>query len=228
MTLPPGLYFPAPGGAAPVATILLVAPLFEEANRMRRTLALAMRALAAEGFAACLPDLPGQNDSPVATEVVDLDIWRSALAEVAAGLTGPVIVASVRGGALIDDAVIGARGWWRLAPVGGEALLRVMLRTRVAADREAGKESSIEALREAGRSATLLLAGNRLNPLMLDGLESAQPAPVAPLRSVKLGEGDGAITGTPLWLRAEPGEDATMARAMACDIAAWSRSCVAR
>src|SRR3546814_11084271 len=45
------------------ATILIVPPLFEEANRTRRTLVLAMRALAAEGFAALLPDLPGQNES---------------------------------------------------------------------------------------------------------------------------------------------------------------------
>ena len=40
-----------------------------------------------------------------------------------------------------------------------------------------------------------------------------------------LGSGDEAIAGTPLWLRAEPGEDAAMADAVAADIAAWSRTC---
>src|SRR3546814_16734741 len=48
---------------APRATIVIVPPLFEEANRTRRTLVLAMRALAADGFAAVLPDLPGPNES---------------------------------------------------------------------------------------------------------------------------------------------------------------------
>src|SRR3546814_4854209 len=54
----------SPAGA-PRTTVLFVPPLFEEANRTRRTLVLAMRALAAQGFAALLPDLPGQNESLV-------------------------------------------------------------------------------------------------------------------------------------------------------------------
>ena len=41
----------------PRATILIIPPLFEEANRTRRTLVLAMRALAADGFAAVLATL---------------------------------------------------------------------------------------------------------------------------------------------------------------------------
>ena len=36
------------------ATVLFVPPLFEEANRTRRTLALAMRALASDGFTTLL------------------------------------------------------------------------------------------------------------------------------------------------------------------------------
>ena len=58
---------------------------------------------------------------------------------------------------------------------------------------------------------------------MLAQLGSAEPQRVEPLRSVGLG-GDG-IAGTPLWLRAEPGEDAAMAAAIAADIAAWSQTC---
>ena len=122
-----------PAGA-PRATILIVPPLFDEANRMRRTLALAMRALAAEGFAAILPDLPGQNESLVALADVDLECWQDALAAVAKNIDGPIIVASVRGCALIDHRVRAA-AWWRLAPVGGASLLRTMMRARVTADR---------------------------------------------------------------------------------------------
>src|SRR3546814_309386 len=69
----------APAGP-PRATVLIVPPLFEEANRTRRTLVLAMRALAAEGLSALLPDLPGQNESPIPLVEADLTRWRVALA----------------------------------------------------------------------------------------------------------------------------------------------------
>lgn len=210
-----------PAGA-PRATIIIVPPLFEEANRMRRTLVLAMRALAADGFAAVLPDLPGQNESLLALADVDLDRWRNALAGAVSAVDGPAIVASVRGGALIDHRA-GAAAWWRLAPVGGASLLRTLLRARVAADREAGLASSIESLQDIARSEPLLLAGNALSPAMVAGLGAAEAQPVEPLRSIGLGA-DG-IAGTPLWLRAEPGEDSAMAGAIAADIAAWSRTC---
>ncbi|MBL8651309.1 MAG: hypothetical protein JNL35_13025 [Sphingopyxis sp.] len=210
-----------PAGA-PRATILIVPPLFEEANRTRHTLVLAMRALAARGFSAVMPDLPGQNESLVALEDVDLAGWQAALAEAAAIIDGPLLVASVRGGCLIDHS-IKAAGWWRLAPVGGSSLLRTLLRARASADREAGVTSALESLTETAKSEPLLLAGNRLSPAMIAQLGDAEAQPVEPLRSVALGAGG--ITGTPLWLRAEPGEDAAMAQAIAADIANWSASC---
>jgi len=206
----------------PRATILIVPPLFEEANRTRRTLVLAMRALAAEGFAGILPDLPGQNESLVPLVDVDLLRWQDAIAEIVAGISGPVIVASFRGGALIDHEAKAA-AWWRLAPVGGASLLRTLMRSRVSADREAGRTSSLESLQDEAKTAPLLLAGNRLSPAMVAQLGASETQAVEPLRSVGLGV-DG-IAGTPLWLRAEPGEDATMAEAIAADIAAWSATC---
>ena len=212
-----------PAGA-PRATVLIVPPLFEEANRTRRTLVLAMRVLAARGFAASLPDLPGQNDSLIPLEEVDLVRWQAALADIVDAVDGPVIITSLRGGALIDHEAKAA-AWWRLAPAGGASLLRTLMRARVAADREAGTESSLESLQEHAGTAALLLAGNRLSPAMMSQLGSADVRPVAPLRSLTLGSGDDAIAGTPLWLRAEPGEDRTMADAIATDIATWSRTC---
>ena len=206
----------------PRATVLIVPPLFEEANRTRRTLVLAMRALAAEGFAAMLPDLPGQNESLVPLEEIDLARWQDALAEVAAGIDGPTLVASVRGGVLIDHQVKAA-AWWRLAPVGGVSLLRTLMRARVSADREAGLTSSLESLQEEAKAQPLLVAGNRLSPEMVAQLGTSEAQAVEPLRNVGLGA-DG-IAGTPLWLRAEPGEDAAMAKAIAADISAWSTTC---
>lgn len=208
-----------PAGA-PRATVLIVPPLFEEANRTRRTLVLAMRALAAQGFAVLLPDLPGQNESLVPLEEADLTRWRDALADI--DIDGPLIVASIRGGTLIDQG-IKAAAWWRLAPVGGASLLRTLMRARVSADREAGIATSLDSLQAEAQAAPLLLAGNNLSPAMVAELGAAEAQPVAPLRSIGLGA-DG-IAGTPLWLRAEPGEDATMAQAMADDIAAWSTTC---
>jgi hypothetical protein len=207
--------------------VLFVPPLFEEANRVRRTLVMAMRALAARGVASVLPDLPGQNDSIVPTAAVDLARWRGALTEVAAAEHAPVLIASVRGGALIDDGAK-ALGWWRLAPVAGASLLRTMLRARVASDREAGVESSTDALMAEAATRPLLLAGNLLSPAMIAGLQTAHPVGVEPCRTVTLGEGANAIAGSPLWLRAEPGEDAGLALAMAEDIAAWAATCATR
>ena len=206
----------------PRATILIVPPLFEEANRTRRTLVLAMRAMAARGFATLLPDLSGQNESLVPLVEVDLERWRDALAEVAAGIDGPVTIASVRGGALIDHRAKAA-AWWRLAPATGASLLRTLMRARVSADREAGLTSSLESLQDAAKTAPLWLAGNALSPAMVAQLGSAEAQPVEPLRSIGLGA-DG-VAGTPLWLRAEPGEDSAMANAIAADISAWSKTC---
>lgn len=206
----------------PRATVLIVPPLFEEANRARRTLVLAMRALAAEGFAAVLPDLPGQNESLVPLVEVDLLRWQNTLDEVVSEIDGPTIIASFRGGALIDHKAQAA-AWWRLAPVGGVSLLRTLMRARVSADREAGVTSSLESLQGEAKTAPLLLAGNRLSPAMIAQLGASEAQVVEPLRSVGLGA-DG-IAGTPLWLRAEPGEDAAMAGAIAADIAAWSKTC---
>lgn len=224
MSAPEHQFRIAPVGT-PRATILFVPPLFDEANRIRRTLVCAMRALAADGFATLIPDLPGQNESLVPLEQVDLAAWQGALADVAAAIDGPLMIAALRGGALIDHHAK-ATAWWRLAPVGGAALLRTLLRARVAADRESGVTSSLDSLQADAATAPLLLAGNRLSPAMIAQLGSAEIRPVEPLRTVTVGGGGAdAIVGTPLWLRAEPGEDAAMANAIAADIAAWSATC---
>ena len=204
--------------------VLIVPPLFDEANRMRRTLVLMMRALNDRGVATLLPDLPGQNESLVPTGEVDLVRWRAALADLVTAEPGPVMIASVRGGALIDGCA-DAAGWWRLASVTGASLLRTMLRARVASDREAGVTSSIDGLIAEAGHAPLLLAGNLLSPAMVAQLQDAAPAATDPLCTVALGSGPADVAGTPLWLRAEPGEDAVMAAAMAASIIGWMRAC---
>ena len=81
----------------------------------------------------------------------------------------------------------------------------------------------------AGESA--LYAGHRLSDAFLNELEAATPASVVPLRVARLesdaGEAEVELPGSPLWRRAEPGEDGELAAAIAVDIAEWTATCAA-
>ena len=206
--------------------LLILPPLFDEANRVRHLMVECARALAELGIASVIPDLPGCNESPVPLEHASISLWQAALIACAEQL-GPVShVASIRGGALIDGA-LGDLPRWRLAPVKGGQLLRTMLRTRIASDREAGITSSSDGLMETARTQGIELTGNCLSPCMIRELDSAAPAGSSAIRLVRFAddplEADGRITGAPLWLRAEPAHDPAMATAMAADMAAWMR-----
>ena len=198
--------------------VLIVPPLFDEMNRMRRTLVLAMHALAVRGIPSTLMDLPGANESLAQPDKQSLESWR------AAGGRG-------RGG--------GRPGLHRLCPrrlpdrrrrrcslplagsrpPRGRALLKTLLRTRIAGEREDGRNVSAADLMEQAMIGPIELAGNRLGPAMVAQLGAALPAPLL-AREVKPGAGENAVAGSALWLRAEPGEDAAMADAIAADIAA--------
>ncbi len=198
--------------------VLLIPPLFDEANRMRRTLAMTMRALADQGVASLLPDLPAQGESLLPNEAATLELWREGLRELARN-ERPLIVASWRGGALIDDAVEGALGWWRMSPVAGASLVRALLRTRIAGDKEGGRTTTADSLRRDAAAAPVELGGYRLSGAMLDQLDRATPVAVSPVREVTPAE----MNGSALWLRSQPGEDRAMAEAMAADLANWGK-----
>ncbi len=206
--------------------LLILPPLFDEANRVRHLMVETARLLGDLGIASLLPDLPGCNESLVPLETASISLWQAALITCAEQL-GPVThIASLRGGALIDGA-LGDLPRWRLAPVKGGQLLRTMLRTRIASDREAGITSSSEALMDTARAQGIELAGNSLSPCMIRELDAATPSQGGAIRLVRFADdpldADGRITGAPLWLRAEPAHDPVMAGAMAQDIAAWMR-----
>ena len=196
--------------------VLIVPPLFDEMNRMRRTLVLAMHALAERGTASALMDLPGANESLAPIEDQNLDSWRQAVG-VAAAAIDPVCIAAVRGGCLIDDGAE-APHRWRLSPAKGSSLLKTLLRTRIAGERENGRNVTAAGLMALAETGPIELAGNRLSPDMIAQLDGALPADQA-AREVKPGTGERCIAGSALWLRAEPGEDAAMAQAIAADIA---------
>ncbi|WP_225207286.1 alpha/beta hydrolase family protein [Novosphingobium huizhouense] len=192
--------------------VLIVPALFEEQNRTRRLLVETMRRLDAAGIDSFLPDLPGCNESPQDLARQSLHSWRQAMADAARQL-GANAVLAVRGGALVLPAHLPGQV---LEPVAGATLLRQLLRARVLAAREAGDHASIDALLDQGRERGLVLAGYRLAPAMIAGLESALPAHEGQ-RTILLAELGG---GAAPWSRAEPGESAQQSTALARIVAA--------
>ena len=191
--------------------ILFVPPLFEEMNRTRALIVAVMRAVARKGQTCWLLDLSGTGESERELGDVAWDDWRhdvtSAAAHIAEKARKPLI-ASLRGGALLDDAAE-ARGWWRFAPLDGAAVARDMVRSGLAGGVE--------------------WAGYRPSDALKAALEAAMPARVTPLRTVRLAtdraEADAKLEGPALWRRSEPGNSAELAEALAADLVKWSRIC---
>ncbi len=202
--------------------VLILPPLFEEANRTRHFLVEIMRGLASAGIASILPDLPGTNDSPVATMDARWAGWQEAVA----ALPAPIATVAVRGGALLDGFAATSHHW-RLVPETGARLLRDMVR---ATAMTAGvKASELEATARAQPTA---LAGNLIHPELFVALENAVPHDQGTIRTVRLEDdaaaADALLAGTPLWRRAEPDHDPALANAVVTDIAEWMRSCGVR
>jgi hypothetical protein len=210
------------GDTSATRKILIVPPLFDEMNRTRCMLVSVMRELAGRGVGSYLPDLPGCNESLADIANQTLGSWQSAVAA-AARAFGATHIASIRGGALIDSG--SALPHWRLVPAKGSSILKTMLRTRIAADKEAGRSSDMDILLAQAQSAPIELSGYSLSAAMLFSLEHGEIAAIQDVHEVTLGDGDGTIKGVPLWLRAEPQSDAAMSLAVAADLDRWSASC---
>jgi hypothetical protein len=196
-------------GANAPHQIFVFEPLFEEYNRTRRLLVEVARALERAGIGLVFPNLGGMGESEQSLENLRLADWRADAAAAIAEVQ-PTVIASLRGGALIDTAGH-AKGWWRLAPETGTRIVRDLKRVQ---------------LTSGGHT---LYAGHRLSQGMLADLEAAIPAETAPLRTLRLesdaAAADAQLPGSPLWRRAEPGEDPALAAAIAADLAAWTRHC---
>ncbi len=187
--------------------VLFFEPLFEEANRTRRLIADIRRDLATQGIDSDIAEPPGTGESLTPVSAVRLDDWLDH----AAAMERHVVIASLRGGALIDHAARG-KGYWRFAPETGARIVRDLERTRL-----------------ANGDGSALYAGHALSDGMIEALRAAVPQPVSPVRIVRLesdaGEADAKVPGSPLWRRAEPGEDRALATGLADDLAQWVRQC---
>ncbi len=200
--------------------ILIIPPLFDEMNRMRSVLVTSMRDLAGRGVGSVLIDLPGCNESLALLEKQGLNSWREAVTACATQLA-VTHIASMRGAALIDNSCADLPHW-RLAPVKGASLLKTMIRTRIAGEKEAGNSTTEAQLLAQAEAAPIELAGNMLGANMVAQLAVAEPVTHANFVERKLGED---IVGSPLWLRAEPQDDANFAANIAADLDHWSASC---
>ena len=203
------------GPSDAAARVLIVPALFEEANRTRRMLVDTMRALADAGVASMLPDLPGCNESLAPLERQSLANWREAITTAVAHFATTHIL-SLRGGAIL--APEGLPGW-RFAPIGGAQVLRPMLRARTVAAREDGQSETMDGLLATGRERGIELAGYRFGAEMIRDLEAGSLAETGHtiLTLDQLG-------GAALWLRSEPGEDASLSTALAARIVADATS----
>lgn len=213
----------------PVVVIAL--PLLEEANRVRAFAVTICRALAEAGVASALPDLPGTGESLTDGAGISLRDLREAFAAAVeqADEGRPVHCVAIRSGALLDrDAAFASR--WHLAAQTGQRLVREWQRVVDASAREAGSASV--RLDTAGSEETVDIAGHRMpGPLLAELADDpTKDLPAnGPRRDVRLNDDPGSadlhITGTPLWRRAEPGNDPDLAEALADDIAQWVRAC---
>ena len=194
------------------ARLLIVPALFEEANRMRRLTVEVMRRLDAAGIDSLLPDLPGCNESLAPLPVQTPASWQAAL-DSAARQFGASHVLALRGGCLfVPDSLPG----WCLAPSSGASQLRQMLRARILASREAGREESQDSLLDiARREGAVELSGYFLSFPFLDAFSDL----AIPVRSTLTAIAQADLGGSGLWLRAEPDFDATQAEALAAILA---------
>ena len=191
--------------------LLIVPPLFEEMNRTRRFLVETQRQLDRLGIDSMLPDLPGCNESAQAFSAQSLGGWRTAMAAAARHFAATHVLA-VRGGALVFPTRLPG---WVLEPVKGTTILRQLLRARVLAAKEAGREENSADLLERGRNHGLELAGYHVGAALVAGLDAAVPEDEGQRVIGQSELGTGA-----LWLRSEPGEDPAQSAALARIIAA--------
>lgn len=193
------------------ARLLVVPALFDEANKLRRLTAEVVRRLDGAGIDSFLPDYPGCNESLQPLDTQTCDDWRDAMAA-AARHFGATHVLGIRGGCLFTPSSIPC---WHYAPVKAASIMRQMVRARILATREAGREETREDLMELASVQGIELAGHRLGAEFAAEFEKLEPAACENVTEI----GQDLVGGSGLWLRAEPGDSAGQADALAAALA---------
>ncbi|MEW9856948.1 hypothetical protein [Novosphingobium sp. M1R2S20] len=188
--------------------LLIVPALFDEANRLRRFTVEVMRRLDGAGIDAFLPDLPGTNESLQSLTVQEPHDWADAMAA-ASHHFGATAVLGMRGGCLFTPSM---QQVLLYAPVKASAQLRQMLRARMLASREIGREETRDGLMALGLAIGIELAGYQLSAEFIRQFEPLTP------REDGVEIAQETVGGSGLWLRAEPGESAEQADALAAAV----------
>ena len=188
------------------ARVLVIPALFDEGNKLRHFTVEVMRQLDAGGIDAMLPDLPGTNESPVPLAVQSLTGWRAAMTAAARHFAATHVL-TVRGGALLDP---GTLPGLRYAAVSGATIMRGMVRAQVLSDKEAGKATTSDDLKQRAQAEGATLAGYELGAGMVRDLLVGEPPETL---ATKVDQGE--LGGPGLWLRAEPAHDASQAERLA-------------
>ena len=196
--------------------LLIVPALFDESNRMRRFTAEVMRRLDNAGVDSFLPDLPGCNESLATLGEQTVAGWQAAMAAAATHFRTSHVLA-IRGGALLMPSTLPG---WRYAPSKGATILRQMLRARILAAREVGREENQEGLLAEGLEQGLELGGYRFGAQFLAQFQLAIPPVSAGVSEIE----QDMLGGSGLWLRAEPDEDRAQADALAAIVAIGIKS----
>lgn len=211
-------------------SVLLIPPLFEELNRCRAFLVAIVRGLAEAGFHAVLPDLPGTGESERDLVEIGWQDWTEAVGLLSLDLKArgqAPVIASFRGGALLEEATVCAC-LWRFSPVPGKALTRDLVRAKQASAPAKLRADAVEA--EARRGGAEF-AGYHLSGPLFTALADAEPPPGGDLRTLRLvsdaGTADEKVEGRPLWRQAEPGTDPALSARLSSDIVSWARACAA-
>jgi hypothetical protein len=191
--------------------VLVLPAWFDESNKLRHFTVEVMRRLDGAGIDSFLPDLPGCNESLVPLQDQTLQSWRNEAAEAAWHFSATHVLAVRAAANIAPDSLPG----WRYAPLAGSSQLRALLRARVLASREAGRDEDRDRLLEIGRQSGFELAGYRLGAAMIGGLAEAELPAARNQRDIAQGD----IGGPGLWLRAEPDHDPRQADALAAILA---------
>lgn len=198
--------------------LLILLPLFEDSNRLRKPVIDAMHMLSTRGIGCALPDLPGCGESLFGADALTLNQLREAAIAVAGEMAcndKALFVASFRSACLFDI-IPGARGLWRLAPENGDKLIRTLLRTG---------DGRLDDPRHR------FVAGQYLPSAFVDELSAATVDSNLVPRVVRLAsdraDADFKFEGSPLWRRSEPSEDIPFSQHIADDISHWIETCAA-
>jgi len=186
--------------------ILVLPALFDEANKLRHFALEVMRQLSQNGFDTFLPDFAGCNESTAPLHWQTIAGWQEQ-ARAAASHFRATHVLTLRAGALLDP---GNLPGFRYASLSGPSTLRALLRARVIAQREAGREANRDSLLKEGIASGLNLAGFKLGPEMIAQLNKTE-LPQSNAAEIAHSE----VGGAGLWLRAEPDHDSAQAARLA-------------